>query len=129
MKIFGLILYLFFATLSFAEKGSVKLYTIVPGADVILQDAYGVMLINDGDSDKPMPRYILGVRKTGKVIDTRDINVFSKALSGIPKGSILHEYDSCSAPRAFGLTSKQTNAFYRVIKARGLRVSDDTRIT
>ena len=104
-----------------AEEPRLKLYTIIPGADVFLQDDYAVMLINDGDSDKPVPRYILAIRSSRTLIDTRDFKIFQTALTQIPKGKLVFIYDSCTVPRSYGLTDAQDAAFYKAIQDAGLR--------
>lgn len=106
------------------------LFTIMPGADVVLQDEYGVMLVNDGNENKPVPRYILAIRKSCTLVDTRDIEVFRAALGKVPKGTKMNQYDSCTVPRSWGLSDAEIKAFERAITRTGLSVSnEDRRIT
>jgi hypothetical protein len=111
------------------KKPRVILYTIVPGADVILKDDYGYILINEGGEEHPQPRYILGIRSTGNVTDTKDINLFAKALLTIPKAATIFEYDSCTVSRSWGLNEKEIGKLNKVIKQAGLKISSQKRIT
>lgn len=101
------------------------MYTILPGAEVRLQDDYGAMLINTGSPDKPIPRYILAIRGSRTLVDTRSIEMFRVGLSQIKKGSQVFIYDSCSVPRWAGLSDKQKNDFSDAIKEAGLIVPEN----
>ena len=113
----------------YPEEPSRVMYTILPGSDIVLRDDYGFVLVNDGDNKHPVPRYILGVKGRGKIVDTKDLKAFSRALATLPKRKTLYEYDSCSVSRSSGLTSKQHSAFKSTLKKSGLKVSDQIRIT
>jgi hypothetical protein len=124
-----MVLFITLACTMSAKEPRVLLYTIVPGADVILKDEYGYMLVNEGGEEHPQPRYILGIRSTGKVTDTKDIDVFAKALSTIPKGTTIFEYDSCTVSRSWGLNENEIVKLNKAIKRAGLRISSKKQIT
>ena len=111
-----------------AADDGLLMYTIVPGADVRLQDDYGVMLINEGGEKDPTPRYILAIRKTRTLVDTRDLAVFRLGLATLAKGSTIYQYDSCTVPRSYGLTQAQHDAFYGAIKKAGLKLGEDKEL-
>lgn len=92
------------------------MYTICPGFDIVLEDRYGVLLVNDGDEKTPVPRYILGIQSSRTILDTRDRSEFARALQGIRKGSRVIRYDSCTVPRSYGLTGKQLADFEKMIR-------------
>lgn len=107
---------------AFAQEpdNRIRMYTLSPRVDIVLRDPYGVLLVNDGDEKNPSPRYILAIRKSRKVVDTTDRDVFIQALQEIPKDSRLIRHDSCTVPRSYGLTRKQKSDFERMIRNAGL---------
>jgi predicted peroxiredoxin len=117
------------ATAAQAADKPLKMFTIVPGADIVLKDDCGLLLVNDGDEKNPIPRYILAVKQSGTVVDTKNSKDFMKALQAIPKGTKVFAYSSCTVPRSYGLTDKQIEEYYLMIKKAGLQIQDDPRIT
>lgn len=107
------------------------LYRIVDKVPVKLKtgDRYGVMLINDGDREKPSPRYILAIAASRTVIDTKDLAVFEAALAKIPKGSVIYTYDSCIVPRSWGLSAGQRASYEALFIKHGLKHGAEERIT
>lgn len=86
----------------------------------VLEEDCGVILLNDGEETKPVPRYILAVHSTGKITDTLDFQTFERELRFVPRGSTIGRYDTCSVPRCYGLTETQIAAFDRLLKDTGL---------
>ena len=114
------------------KKGRIILYTIKAGAfgvPVPLEDNYGILLVNDGDEKQPKPRFILGCRKRKSLLDTHDIRQFKAALSTIPMGSTVYQYDSCTVSRSWGLRGKTFDQFNATLSSRRLRVLKDRRTT
>lgn len=118
------------ATVSCREP--LKLYTLPGGVDVVLvgDDECGAMLVNDGTEEAATPRYILAIRSTQTLIDTRDLAVFRAALRTLPASTQVFKYDSCTVPRSFGLSESQVGAFRESFQRAHLRFRDDApRIT
>jgi hypothetical protein len=114
------------------EKGRLIIYNINAGSakmPIPLDTAYGIMLANDGDEKKPKPRYIVAFRKARRVVDTHSLLEFKKALSKIPKGTIVSRYDSCTISRSWGLKRAQVAAYERSLRMAGLKISKWPRIT
>jgi hypothetical protein len=107
------------------------LYRIVDKVPVKLrkEDRYGVMLINDGDRENPSPRYILAIAASRTLVDTKDLQTFEDALAKIPKGAVIHTYDSCSCPRSFGLNATQWARYEALFIKHGLKRAAEERIT
>ena len=127
MKTCSLIAMLLVVAVVRAEDAPLKLFTIVPGADVILEDDYGIMLINDGNERQPSPRYILGIRASRTVLDTRDLRVFRAALGTLPKGTRLIPYDSCTVSRSHGLSASNHSEFTKAVNDAALIVDEEAR--
>jgi hypothetical protein len=111
-----------------ADEMPLRIFTIVPGADVLLKDDFGVMLINDGNEDAPVPRYIFAIRKSRTLLDTRDVDLFRTALKQVPKGTKLVMYDSCTVPRSWGLRQSDRDLFQKTITKAGLSFSEEEKI-
>ena len=101
----------------FAEPNKpIVLYEIKSGlvpVPVVLHSDFGVMLVNDPSGEKPVSRYILGSKKSGRVFSTLSLAEFEKALRAIPPGTIVPTYDSCtvsrsSTPQRFRRMSRQS---------------------
>ena len=111
------------------KKKPLVLHHIVKDCPVVLQDEYGVMLLNDGWEKDPSPRYIFARLSTRTVLITKDLSEFQHALARIPKGTVIHEYGSCTVPRWHGLTDKHFESYNSVFKKLGLKISENSRIT
>ncbi len=92
-------------------------------------DAFGIMLVNDGSEEDPVPRYIIAVAKTRIVIDTKNFELFKAMIKPLPKGTIMFEYGSCSVPRSWGLKEEHVKAYYTMFKELGLVISEKPRTT
>ncbi|MES2707446.1 MAG: hypothetical protein V4726_12690 [Verrucomicrobiota bacterium] len=134
MKIFLFSIWLILGFLTpalLAEKpDALILYRIgsVP-VEMAAGDRYGVMLVNDGSETEPVPRYIVAFAGSRTVVDTRDPELFKAMLKRIPAGTVLTEYDSCSVPRAYGLSKGQISAWRSAISGQKLKIAENTRIT
>lgn len=105
------------------------LYTIVDGADVALEDPRGTMLINDGTEEHPIPRYIIGIKSSRTLIDTRDLSTFRSALQTLQEPQDVFLYDSCTMPRSWGLTDAQKNEFRESFALSGHTLRDEVKRT
>ncbi len=127
MKYTLLLLALTVATSYADEHKPIKLYTIMLGADVMLQDPFGAILVNEGGENSPSARYILGIQSTGEIVETKDPKIFADALAKLPQKSSIVMYDSCSIPRSLGLSEEVIHGFKRMIKDAGHLVPEDAR--
>ncbi|MBN2704439.1 MAG: hypothetical protein JXR23_09540 [Pontiellaceae bacterium] len=96
---------------------------------LMYDDQFAVMLVNDGNEQVPIPRYILAIKNSRTVIDTTDIGLFKMVLSTIPKGSVIFEYDKCTVTGSWGLTAKQYQLYYDLFEDAGLSLDEERRIT
>ncbi len=83
----------------------------------VLHEDYGVMLVNQGSEEAPVPLYILATQKTKEVITTHDFEEFEKRLLQIPKGAALGHYGTCSVPRTWGLPDSMIASYGAAIDA------------
>jgi len=119
-----------FAAVTAAWGEPLRLYTMPGGVEVLLEDEFGAMLVNDGTEEAGIPRYILAIRATQTLVDTRDLSVFRAALRTLPAGAQVFKYDSCTVPRSFGLSNEQVATFRESFALARLWFRDDeTRIT
>lgn len=82
----------------------------------ILQDDYGVMLINEGGEESPKPLYILARQSPPNIITTSNFEEFSIALSEIPSDAVVGSYGTCSVPRTYGLPDHIVEQYGAVIE-------------
>ncbi len=92
-------------------------------------DPVAVMLINAGGEEEPIPRYIVALAESRTVVDTRDLDLFRSVLQGIPTGTEVFRYDSCTVSRSWGLLEEQFAAYEAVFIQLDIRLSAETRIT
>ncbi len=111
------------------KQAPLTLYTIVDGADVALKDPLGTMLINDGTEEHPIPRYILGIKSSRTLIDTKDLGTFRSALRALQEPQEVFLYDSCTMPRSWGLTEAQKNGFRESFALSGHTLRDEVKRT
>lgn len=111
------------------DEDDFVIYRIIDKVPVVLQDEYGVMLINDCSIEIPVPRYILAIRSVRTLIDSRNIDEFKKGLSAVPAEEVVHEYISCSVSRSFGLQQEHIDEFHSLFEEFRLELSDQPRIT
>ncbi len=111
------------------DEDDFVIYRIIDKVPVVLQDEYGVMLINDGSVEEPIPRYILAIRSSRTLIDSRNLDEFKEGLSAIPAAEVVHEYTSCSLSRSFGLQEEHIDEFHALFEEFRLELSDQSRIT
>ncbi|MFI5385937.1 MAG: hypothetical protein ACHQ50_07435 [Fimbriimonadales bacterium] len=114
------------------ESGRLVIFKVGTGADAVpfrLETTYGVVLSNDGDEKKPVPRYVLAFRKERRVIDTHSLVEFRKALLHIPRGMTVQQYDQCEVPLRYGLSTSQVAAYERSFRIARLRESENPIIT
>jgi hypothetical protein len=93
----------------------------------ILQDEYGVILANNGEVESPTPRYILACNSTKRIVDTNDFKVFLTEVNQIPRNSTIGRYDTCSIPRAYGLSNDVCHGFVKALTDRGLIIETECR--
>ena len=94
----------------------------------VLWDECGVVLVNDGNEEKPVARYIFACQKTREIVDTKDFAVFKEALSRVPKGTVVGMYDTCSVPRWYGLSEAEIAKFHKAITRAGLKMNSETTV-
>ena len=111
-----------------AEPEDFTIYRIYDRVPVHLVDAFGVMLINTRE-ENPSPQFIIAIRQSRTLISTSDAKMAAQALKLIPKGSKVRWYDSCTVPRSYGLPASVRDRFEASIKAAGLVLLDDYKLT
>lgn len=85
----------------------------------VLSEDCGVLLLNEGNESAPVPRYILAVQATGKILDTMSFEIFQQELTALPTGGTIGRYETCSMPRCYGLTEVQMHDFLQAIQRGG----------
>lgn len=106
-----------------------EIFSITPKCSVILKDEYGVMLVNDGWEKDPSPRYIFACLSKRTLLSTKDLATFKRVLAALPKGSVIHQYGSCTVPRSHGLKQEHFEAYSKVFEDLGLKLDEDLRLT
>lgn len=91
----------------------------------LLDDDYGVTLINEGSEKQPRALYVLGSRGKKKVWQTHNINKFQQLVDSIPKEAKVRIYDSCAVSIENGLTKVVMNLYDKTLKR--LKVKNDDR--
>jgi hypothetical protein len=91
------------------------------------EDAYGVVLYNDGSEAKPQARYIFASQRTREIVNTDDLTVFKQALAKVPRGTKVGCYDTCTMPRSYGLPQQIISRFYQALTKAGLTLEEETR--
>jgi hypothetical protein len=94
---------------------------------VVLDSDYGFMIFNTEWGAHPKPLYLLASRATGIIEEFDNRKDFWAALARIPRGSVLTQYDKCSAPTWYGLTV-DFDTIHRICERHGVKVAD-TQIT
>ena len=94
---------------------------------VLHQDAYGVVLYNDGNEANPHARYIFASQSPREIVNTDDLAVFKQALAKVPRGSKVGRYDTCTMPRSYGLPEQIISRFYQALTKAGLKEEEETR--
>lgn len=87
---------------------------------VVEEGEYGALLINEGTESNPSPRYVLGCQSSKEIVDTTDLAEFGRMLRKLPQGARIMRYESCSVPRAFGLSAAQVGKFEQSFSEAGL---------
>ncbi|MBC8064949.1 MAG: hypothetical protein H7Y17_08975 [Chlorobia bacterium] len=94
----------------------------------LLDDDFGVMLINEGGEKHPRALYVAGSRTKKKVWQTHDLKEFQRLVDSIPKGVRVREYDSCTVNLGYGLPAGVREGFQKSLQRLNLK-GDDRNIT
>jgi hypothetical protein len=95
---------------------------------VELVSDHGIMVFNDGKEAHPKPRFLLAVRKAGRIQNFSTVQDFETALAKLPKGAVLHKYDRCGIPTSIGLNF-DWEQFKTLCTRLGLKTSDEQHAT
>ena len=81
------------------EDGHLILYEWDAGGEkrhAVLKNGYGMMIFYDAYQKDAVPRFDLYVHKDRRIIRTKSLARFKKALPAIPAGRTLHYYNTCA---------------------------------
>lgn len=89
---------------------------------------HGIMVINDGDFAHPQPRFVLASRSNNRLATFHTLQEIEDALSELPRATILHRYDRCGSPAAFGLP-EVWDQLERFCQDHGIQIAPEAHIT
>ena len=92
-----------------------------------LKTDYGFMVINL-DWDHPKALYRLASRTAGTIQEFSTLKEFQAALSKLPKGAELTEYNQCLAPTYYGIKF-DWDGFRDTCKQLGIKLAADPKLT
>jgi len=117
------------STLLGIEEDPIVLYRM-GGDEYALSDGdeVGVTLINDDWDKSSSPRYIIAIRKSRSVIDTKDLNLFKSILKTLRNDVVVYEYGTCLVPQWYGINEKDMKAYHDAFKEVGVKVAETPRM-